>query len=502
MQRLVLLVFLAVAQPIMAQTQTDSIRLGLANYGLTGWQTAQNAATLPHWQPFGYGFTQAAATLATGTFRRPQEPAKQIRYGLQSEGLRFGNGWAFYGDFSYQKTNDHRIGFSHGYDSFNGNPYIWADTLSGNWLRDHIRARVGLASPLLGGRWRLGLTLPYHVGQGARLLDPKPFYRFRNLGVLPSVWYTASARWGVGLVAGGLFMQEENEVGGFSIDFPLLYSFRGYGSFSRTPVSSAERRISGTTWQADLQTRYQRKPSGASWFAQLGGAYRQETIRVGVATPVFGGSFTETRINGLVAYTQSTSTSTAQYGGQRASIGGEARFGVGTDPLLRSVGASYQLLTGRAEAGRWQQKNHWFRHNFVHLNLRSFAYNDQLTRTDFSGFGLGTGYNGLWRGAMRSEHQAVIIGARAGVEWFPSAMFRALRPTFLTDALTRPDYLIQTTNYAQLGFTVGYEFTPKNTPNLWHRIELQTNGQFSTGSPDRTQTHRLLAQLNYQLRYR
>lgn len=489
----------AVMQPVLAQTQTDTLRLDLASYGLTGWQTANNAATLIHWRTSGYGITQATATLTDGTFRRPQEPARQMRYGLSSEGLRLVNKWAFYGDFSYQKTVDKGIGFSHGYDPFNGNPYLWADTLAGNpdagrWLRDHIRATVAVASPLLGGRWRLGLTLPYHVGQGARLLEPKPFYRFREIGALPSVWYTVSARWGLGFVGGGRFVQEENEVGRFSIDFPLLYSFRGYGSFSRTPVSSAERQLNGTTWQGTLQTRFQRNPGplGASWFAQAGGARRQETIREGIATPVFGGAFAETQLHGLLAYTHLKTG-----GGSRVMAEGDYRQGVGTDPILRSVGASYTQLTARIQAGRWKQKADRFSHDFLSLTLHSFANNDQLTRTDFSGLSLTPAYDGLRRWAY-SDKRAMWLGLRAGYSWFPSATFQSARPTFLTTSLTRPDFTVQTTSHARVGFTMGYEWAMPRQTTLWHRIELHTDAQFA----DRTgQPHRLRAELCYQLRY-
>jgi|GEM_PF-2328851 len=478
-------------------TPADSLQRGLTNLGNSVWLTGQNAAGLPNWQSFGYGITTLGATHNTGDFRRPQAPRQQTAYALSSEGLRSVGRWLVYGEFAYQKTRDQQISFSHGYDPFNGNPYLWADTLAGEpdaarWTRDHIRARVALSSPRLG-RWRVGLTVPYHVGQGSRLLDPKPFYRVRELGVLPSVWYQAGPRWGWGVVAGGQSTQEENEVGYFATDYPLLYRLRGYGSFSRSPVVTAERLVSGTVWQGRLQTLHHTNPSAGaqspSWLGQVGGQFRRETIREGVASPEAGGKFAETTLDGLVAYVRPVAA-----GGSRVALRTDVRNGIGTDPILRTTGATYLLATAAIDATRWRQTAGVFRRDGVRLLAESLDYQDKITQTNWSAVRL-TGHYDVLRRWERSDGGAWQVGATAGVRWIPATQFNALRPTRLTTILTRPDYQIQTTSAALLNGSVGRDFRIKRFGNLLHRVDFQFSGQFTDAG------NRLTGSLNYHLLY-
>lgn len=487
---------LLLSAPAHSQIPTDTLRLGLAGLGNAVWLTGQNAAGLGQWQSAdrtrpGYGLTRLTGTYLTGGFRRPQEPRQQTAFGLHSEGLRPVGKWLVYGEFDYQKTADDQIAFSHGYDPLNGNPYIWADTLAGDWTRDHIRARIALASPQ-AGRWRLGLTVPYHIGQGSRLLDPKPLYRFRDVGVLTSVWYRASNRWQVGAVLGGQFTQEENEVGFYAIDYPLLYRLRGYGSFSRSPIVSAERLVTGTAWQGTLQGHWQRSNSAVqsvSWLGQVGVAFRHETIREGIAAPEAGGVFDETTLHARLSRLQ-----TKAKGGSRVSGQTEVRSGRGTDPTLRTVNPTYLLTTTRLEAMYWQQRSGTFGQEKALLVAETLNYADQITRTDWSTLRLTAHLSLLRRWERAAPRQAncgqAAAAGLATVGWFiraslgsryvPSRAFVAAKPTRLTTILIRPDYLIQTTNALLLSGGIGHDFRVANLPKLLHRIELQTDGQLTS----------------------
>lgn len=479
-----------------AQTPTDTVRLGFASLGNAVWLTGQNAAGLGQWQsadrtrreaaPPGYGLTRLTGTYLTGGFRRPQEPRQRTGVGLHSEGLRPVGKWLVYGEFDYQKTADDQIAFSHGYDPLNGNPYLWADTLAGDWTRDHIRAQIALASPL-AGRWRLGLTVPYHVGQGSRLLDPKPLYRFRDVGVLPSVWYRASDRWHFGMVLGGQFSQQENEVGFYAIDYPLLYRLRGYGSFSRSPIVSAERLVTGTTWKGTLQGHWQRPTSGekaVSWLGQVGGAVRRETIREGIAAPEAGGIFNETTIHARLSRVQTGAGSGLRLAGQT-----EVRSGSGTDPILRTVNPTYLLTTTQFEAMRWRKRAGTFGQETALLTAETLNYGDQITRTDWSALRL-TAHLSLMRRWERDGGSGLMRPGRVTHSWFvqaglggryvPSRAFQAVKPTRLTAILTKPDYQIQTSNALLLSGGIGRDFRVPNLPKLLHRIELQTDGQLTS----------------------
>ncbi len=487
-----LLVLLLAVSPALAQpTPADSLRLGLAGLGNAVWLTGQNAAGLGQWQGFGYGITRLSVTHHTGDFRRPQEPRQRTAIGLQSEGMRNVAGWRVYGDFDYQKRFDRQIAFSHGYDPLNGNPYVWADTLAGDWQRDHIRARVAVAAPRLG-RWQLGLSVPYHVGQGSRLLDPKPFYRFRDLALLPSVWRQVSARWGWGAVLGGQFTQEENEVGFFAIDFPLLYRLRGYGSFSQSPIVSAERLVKGTIWQGTLQSHWQRQtgPRTVSWLGQVGGRLRQETIREGIAAPEAGGIFDETVVDAMLARLQ-----TAGSGGHRLALQTELRQGSGTDPILRTTNPTYTRTTTRLDASRWRQSAGRFGRETAWLVVETLNYRDQITRTDWSALRLSAQIDWLRRWEY-TDGQGWFGRLGAGGRYVPNRQFRALRPTRLTTLLTRPDYAVQVADGLLLTGGLGRDFRLNAITKLLHRVEARAEGMLTPNAGQRW-----LATLSYSILY-
>ncbi|AQG77888.1 DUF6850 family outer membrane beta-barrel protein [Spirosoma montaniterrae] len=499
------LLVLLLTSPALAQpTPADSLRLGLAGLGNAVWLTGQNAAGLNQWQGFGYGITRLSGEHHTGDFRRPQEPRQRTAIGLHSEGLRDVSGWRVYGDFDYQKQLDEQIGFSHGYDPLNGNPYVWADTLAGRWERDHIRARVAVAAPRLG-RWQLGLSVPYHVGQGSRLLDPKPFYRFRDLSLLPSVWRQVSARWGWGFVLGGQFTQEENEVGFFAIDFPLLYRLRGYGSFSQSPIVSAERLVKGTVWQGTLQGHWQRQTGSqtVSWLGQVGGRIRQETIREGIAAPEAGGVFNETVAEALLARLQTNGS-----GGHRLALQTQLRQGTGTDPILRTVNPAYTRTTTRLDASRWRQSAGRFSRETAWLMAETLDYRDQITRTNWSALRVSAQVEWLRRWERSGPRQA---GPRqadgadgqgwfgrlgAGGRYVPSRQFRALRPTRLTALLTRPDYAVQVADGLLLTGGFGRDFRLNAVNKLLHRVEARAEGMLTPNAGQRW-----LATLSYSILY-
>lgn len=484
------------ATPTEAQSQpapvgvADTLRLGLAGLGNAAWLTGQNAAALPHWQSRGYGLTRLTGYQTAGPLRRPQEPVRHQSVGLHTEGMRPVGGWWVFGEFDYRKTADTQLAFSHGYDPFNGNPYLWADTLTGDWTRDHIRARVALTTPVRG-RWRLGLALPYHVGQGSRLLDPKPFYRFRDVGVLPSVWRQVSARWGWGLVLGGQFTQEENEVGFFTVrtDNPLLYRMRGYGSFSQSPIVSAERLVRGTTWLATAQTEW--KTGAASWGAQVGGRLRHETIREGIAAPQAGGVFRE-----AAAHARLSRVQPRPGGGWRLAAQTDLRQGRGTDPILSSIGPTYLLTTTRLDYDHWRLTNERFRHETTYLMAETMQYSDPIVRTDWSALRLMLGVEVLRRWGTAGNGTGWFGRLGLGVRYVPTRSFVALRPTRLTTLLTRPDYVIQTTSAGLLGGSIGRDFRLNNFPKLLHRLEVRADGQFTAKAGQRSHIY-----LTYSLLY-
>jgi len=484
------LVFLLVCPwGVWAQTSRfDTLLPQTARYVPSFWLNVQNAAALADWPQPQYGSTQLSVNQTGGALHRPQEPTVRQNAFLNTEGLRKIGKWTYWGQFGYQKTHDRSLAYSHGYDPFDGNPFVWADTLAGDWQRDHIQAQIAAGTPIGSGRWKAGLTLNYHVGQGARSRDPKPFYRLRDLELRPSLVWRVSDRASWGMVAYIGLKQEENEVGYYSDVFPLLYRLRGYGTFSRTPTVSAERRIAGKVYRLTVQYQHFTK-NNSSWLAQIGGGVRQEKIREGVAVPTNGGQFSEHTVEAFLSWTKPN---------QQRNWLGEFRLlnqnGRGRDPIINANSVNYNWLTANAKYGFWQQEERRFQHIFLRSNFKLINQSDQISRTDLNVNTLLLTADWLERYSVRKTW--LWYGLEAGYRARLSGAFVANRPTPLTATLMRPDFAILSTNALIMNASAGVDWQFERFPNLWHRLGF--SGQFQRNN---TLGSRQLAQINYTILY-
>jgi hypothetical protein len=82
------------------------------------------------------------------------------------------------------------------------------------------------------------MQIHYAIGSGARTSDPKPFYRYRNIALMPGITYQLPKNQLIGITATIGFVKEENELGFFSDnnDNVLLYRIRGYGTSVEPPL--------------------------------------------------------------------------------------------------------------------------------------------------------------------------------------------------------------------------------------------------------------------------
>lgn len=461
------LVFPCVAGAQM--THFDSLLIQISQYTPSFWQNGQNAAALSWWPQPQFGSTQLSYSQTGGAFRRPQEPKKKQAVSLHSEGVKQVGKWTYFGRFDYQKSQDLALAYSHVNDPFDGNPFIWADTLSGDWQRDHIGAQIAVGSPMWAGHWRTGLGINYHVGQGARTRDPKPFYRLRNLELRPALHFQANSRMHWGLVGHIGLKQEENEVGYYSDEFPLLYRLRGYGTFSRTPTITAERQMTGNVYKLLIQYQHF-TVNNTRWLVQMGGGFRQEKIREGIATPTNGGDFGES-IGELFL----SMNKPAERQNWTAVLHLLNQNGSGRDPILTANSVSYNWLTASGKYGFWQNKTGLFRHLFLKPKLQILQQSDQISRTDFNISNLTLTADWHERHFIRKAR--LWYGVEVGYRACLARAFAANRPTPLTPVLVRPDYDFLSGNVMIINISSGIDWKFGRFPNLWNRINITAQTQ-------------------------
>jgi len=324
--------------------------------------------SLPGYSRIGLRYAQDQ-----GTWRRIQAPEESTVAGLEVAGLRQQGRLTLQGSFVYAWQQDQGQQWANVADPFSGNPFIWSDPFEGRWRRHSIHTTVLAALPL-GERWRVGLALDYGIGQGARNTDPRPFYRYRHLELLPSVaWRNAAGSWRAGLTVGLRDEVEENQMGFFSNNPVLLFKLKGLGAFERTPSLQADRRLAGTQTVARVHLIYQKNKQhwqlAGSWVA--GAVEAQE----GISAPNPGGLWYRQQWQVRAAYQlQKTQLWTLQVHTQQVLNEGE-------DPVFRAVsfvseqaryGAQISWQTHR-RSNPWQlaYRSHWTEHFAQDLSLQS-----------------------------------------------------------------------------------------------------------------------------------
>lgn len=386
---------------------------------------------------------------AQGDWRRPQQPRTTIAGAVQADGWRAIGGWRTQGTVRYARQQDRAVPWVNASDAYLGSPYVWADSIGGDWARDLLALRTGVATPETR-RWGAGLGIDYAIGQGARRNAARPLFRRRVLDVVPGVHWTIATGQRLGVQARLGWTAEDQEIGGGAgPDDPIVFRLRGLGTFDRTQLISAERAVVGRVQGATVGYSV----DGARWQGVVHGGLTQlrDSVRDGIGRPVPGGSSRRLRYDGGARVRR------------RAAAGGvdlSARYGRetqrGTDPFFGAVnvidvgdhlslGATWWRGASPVDA-RWQ--------------LAAVAAGTQLSRRDVVAETEWTARTVPLRVTLRRQSGADgagwLVGGTAGVDVVVDSSWAAARPTRLTPVLVRPDFLAHALGRQWVGAQLGY----------------------------------------------
>lgn len=408
-------------------------------FGSSTWQLSQNPIFLkdlavPHFADVGLSVQQL-----NGIFKRPQEFKQERLLGFGAKGISGFKDWKFYGEFSYGKHYRDSIKYANVARPYDGNPFITADAVGGNWTGDQLTAKLQLAFPQLG-RWQTGIKLAYETEQSARDNDPKPLYRVLDYAIEPSIAYQFNKKQLIAFNASYLKTNEHTETGYYTDQNPLLYSLRGYGEFSRGPVVSSERFRTGWGWKFGADYRYKNEQHTLAIGAKIG--YRTADINDGIAKPIFIGGFDERNAELFFSYEQQT-----QDQGWLANIKGSYRDGAGFDPVFQAINPAYYLLSLAGRLAWWKQKNAKLQLAVnLYPGLTYSNYTESIAKTDWTSLmlhqevGMGINYKASKRTSFLTDF---LIGYHANLQ----KELIINRPTILSPILVQPDFIINSTNY-------------------------------------------------------
>ncbi len=360
-----------------------------------------------------------------GQWRRPQEAERPLGAAAVADGGRPIGGWWLGGQFGYLRGEDHGVRWSSVADPYAGSPYVWADSIGGDWRRDHVTTAGTLGSPAWRG-WRGGLAVRYAIGQGSRDNDPRPLYRVRRIGVTPGVT-TLLGKLRIGATATLAFEREEGELGDYSLTDPFVFRLRGLTTFDRTGLRTADRTRAGRTVAAGLQVA----GAAAGWSLAVDHGVDRDSTFDGVGSPTDAGRFRRSWTRGVAR---------TRLGRTEASIYGRTAEGRGTDPVFRAVnivagddtvGATIRTWRGDgpqtaplvvALAGEWSR-----------LSRRDIA-----AGTSWRSSGLNLSLGAALRPRIAGSRWLVI--GRAGVLRALDAEYVGGRPSVMTPILAEADY--------------------------------------------------------------
>jgi|GEM_PF-1254358 len=414
-----------------------------------------------------HGFAGINAGYTTGDYRRPMQAKNITSITGETGGYRTLNDWTYQGYFSYGKRYDKVVAWSGVMDPYEGNPFIWADSSSGNWERDEVKANIALITPQIQ-KFRFGLALDYTISTGARDNDPRPFFRYRDIALRPGMTYQINATSEVGLTGSAGFAKEEAEVGFYTRNANvLLYRLRGFGTFSKSPFVNGERRREEIRWQGSAH--YAKRWKDYQFLISGYAAQRDDEVIEGVATPQTIGYFTGINFGGSALLYKGY-----EQRGKSLSLNAFMHDGYADDVIFRAESASFSKQGAGVKASYWKtsiDKSSLWQFT-LHPSFSYYNYTDQGTRTAFDVSIATVAAEARYRKQLRSNLHFFIaptISYSLPVDDF----YTSSRPNVVTDALVFPDYLYFAFRSTGLDLDTGFEVKPARS-TLLHSLRFST----------------------------
>ncbi|WP_119080882.1 DUF6850 family outer membrane beta-barrel protein [Chitinophaga alhagiae] len=437
-------------------------------------QLTRNPASL--WQSDRPNYTRVAGgwEYAGGDLRRPMAGAASNTFGVAAAGYAKAGGWTYQGAVAYNKQLEQDVAWSGVYNPYEGNPFLWTDSSSGEWERDHLRVSATVNTPAFARRWHAGLNIAYHVGSGARKSDPKPFYRYRNISLAPGLTWQAGKHTGIGAYGKVRSVQEDNELGFYNTGTGnvLLYRLRGYGTYTRAPFVNAERQRRGLLYEAGGYYSY--KKDQLSMLISIYGAVNEETVYEGVIKRQAFGYYHENRLGGAVSFFAGGIDR-----GHFAAISFDAVSGHADDVVYNARTAYSTRRQLSAKAGYWKGS--------TQLELCPFLQYDEFTDVAAT-----TGFNTASAGGLLVLNWRKRLSPQTCLQLKPAAGYRHVlhdnwqqgANNVIVRELIFPDYRYFTSSRIIASVTCAYIL--HLSPHIAHGIEAYAGGELGPDAANKT----------------
>lgn len=421
-----------------------------------------------------YGFAGINADYTSGDFRRPMQAASIRALKGETGGHRTLNGWTYKGYFSYQKRFDKAVAWSAVMDPYEGNPFLWADSSTGDWERDEVQANIALVTPQFK-KFRFGFAVDYTISTGARDNDPRPFFRYRDVALRPGITYQINANSEAGITGTAGFAKEEAEIGFYTRNGNvLLYRLRGFGTFSKSPFVNGERRRQELRWQGAIH--FARRWKDYQFLLSVYAAQRDDEVIEGVATPQTTGYFTGINFGGSALLYKGDVRQ-----GKSVSLNAFMQDGYADDVIFRAESASFSKQVAAVRASYWKgsadRSSLW--QFTLHPSFTYHSFTDQGTRTAFDVSIVSLLAQVRYRRQL-SDRLHGFLSPTIGYSLPVDDYYTSGRPNVITNALTYPDYLFFSTAATRIDLDAGIEFQ-QGRSDMLHSLHLKAQNLLISG---------------------
>ncbi len=232
---------------------------------------SDNASALALGRQIAYSDISLGMGFESGSFHRPQQPARIFNYGLNAEGaLQLGKIYAS-GGFRFLQSKEKDVKFSSILDPFRGTPYIIADSTGGNWTKQAYDVWAQGVSPFIANVVAFGLRAGIGVCRGAKMIDPRPQSNSNQITVTPSV----TLRWRAHALSGDYtyrrFRENTNLILYNSAEAQKIYLLKGMGQyiFDIFSANERERQYEGDGHKVGVEYHF----TGSRFRMMIRGAY-------------------------------------------------------------------------------------------------------------------------------------------------------------------------------------------------------------------------------------
>lgn len=236
-----------IVMPCITYAQTDSLAYKLPNevaetyfFRESFWLNSINSSEFYKSGIRNYSKIELNYGYEDGDYKKVYDPAKNSIINFNTTGIKSHKKLHFLGTFDYNHQISKDIDWSLMMDADRANPFIVADSIGGDWIKDRYTLGLKFGTEPLWNFVHFGLTLNYSVALGGRDNDPRPKSTTKNIYAAPSITFLLGSNNSIGATyIYGDYMQDIDVMIKSGVGSAMFYKQLGFALKENPIVKSS-----------------------------------------------------------------------------------------------------------------------------------------------------------------------------------------------------------------------------------------------------------------------